>query len=163
VVGVDREFEIIQGAFDKIGIQVSQKALDSTALFDVMAAPDYSYPNDYDKYDLALWDWYPLPDPDFILSVLTCQQWGFWSDTGYCNKQYDQNYEKQGLIVNQDQRKQLVWKMQAQIATDRPYIVLDNRNVLEAHSTKWDGFVMSPIGSFTAYSKLTLEQVHQVG
>jgi len=162
VTGVDREFEIIQSGFEQIGVKVSQKALDSSTLFDVMAGPEYSYPNSYDKFDLALWDWYPLPDPDFILSVVTCEQWGFWSDTGYCNKQYDANYEKQGLITDQDQRKQLVWDMQAQIAEDRPYIAMINRNVLEAHSAKWDGFVMSPIGSFTAYSKLTLEQVHQV-
>lgn len=163
VIGVDREFEIIQSGFEQIGVTVSQKALDSSTLFDVMAGPEYTYPESYDKFDLALWDWYPLPDPDFILSVATCEQFGFWSDTGYCDKAYDANYEKQGLIVDPEARKQVVWDMQAQIARDRPYIVLMNRNVLEAHSAKWDGFVMSPIGSFTAYSKLTLEQVHQVG
>src|SRR5436309_5918782 len=82
-VGVDREFGIVQSGFQQIGVKVTQKSLDAGALFDVMAAPDYAYPKDYDTYDLVLWDWFPLPDPDFILSVLTCQQWGFWSDTGY--------------------------------------------------------------------------------
>ena len=86
--------------------------------------------------------------------MLTCEQWGFWSDTGYCNKAYDADYERQGLMVDQEQRKELVWQMQAQIAQDRPYIAMINRDVLEAHSGGWDGFVMSPIGSFTAYSKL---------
>lgn len=162
-VGVDREFQIIQAGFEEIGVTVTQRSLDPSALFDVMAGPEYVYPEAYDTFDLALWDWYPLPDPDFILSVVTCEQWGFWSDSGYCNEEYDANYEKQGLIADQTERKTLIWDMQAQIAQDRPYIVLMNRNVLEAHSAQWDGFVMSPIGSFTAYSKLTMEQVHQVG
>jgi peptide/nickel transport system substrate-binding protein len=160
VDGVDREFEIIQASFQQIGVKVTQKSLDPSAMFDLMAGANY---DSYDNFDLALWDWYPLPDPDFILSVLTCQQYGFWSDTGYCNKEYDTLYNKQGLIVNPTERETVVWQMQQMIHDDRPYIIMMNRNVLEAHTSKWDGFVMSPIGSFTAYSKQTLLQVHQVG
>lgn len=161
-VGADREFEIIQAGFEQIGVKVTQKALDGGALFDLMAGPEYAYPDSYDKYDLAIWDWFPLPDPDFILSVTTCEQFGFWSDTGYCNKAYDDLYLQQGLIVDPAEREKLVWQMQQIVYDDRPYIVLMNRDVLEAHSTKWDGFVMSPIGSFTSYSKLMLLGVHQV-
>jgi peptide/nickel transport system substrate-binding protein len=160
VDGVDREFEIIQASFQQIGVKVTQKSLDPSAMFDLMAGANY---NSYDNFDLALWDWYPLPDPDFILSVLTCQQYGFWSDTGYCNKAYDALYNKQGLIVSPADREKVVWQMQQMIHDDRPYLIMMNRNVLEAHTSKWDGFVMSPIGSFTAYSKQTLTQVHQVG
>lgn len=161
-VGVDREFQIIQAGFEEIGVTVTQRSLDPSALFDVQAGPEYTYPEAYDAFDLVIWDWYPLADPDFILSVVTCEQWGFWSDTGYCDEGYDANYAEQGLIEDQTERKALIWDMQAQIAQDRPYIVLMNRNVLEAHSARWDGFVMSPIGSFTSFSKFTLEQVHQV-
>ncbi|HEY7400676.1 MAG TPA: ABC transporter substrate-binding protein [Actinomycetota bacterium] len=162
-VGVDREFEIIQSGFEQIGVEVTQKSLDPSALFDLQAGPEYAYPHSYDKFDLVIWDWFPLPDPDFILSVLTCEQWGFWSDTGYCNKAYDQLYEDQGLTVDPAERQDVVWQMQQMIFDDRPYIPLMNRDVLEAHSAGWDGFVMSPIGSFTSYSKLTLTQVHRVG
>ena len=158
--GIDREFEIVQSGFEQIGVRVSQKSLDPSASFDLIAGEDYV---SYDNFDLVLWDWYPLPDPDFILSVLTCEQFGFWSDTGYCNKGYDQMYEDQGLMVDQAEREQVVWQMQEQIADDRPYIALMNRNVLEAHTAGWDVFVMSPIGSFSAYSKLTLLNGHQVG
>lgn len=162
-VGVDREFEIIQSGFEQIGVTVTQKSLDPSTLFDLQAGPEYAYPDSYDTFDLVIWDWYPLPDPDFILSVLTCQQWGFWSDTGYCNKDYDKLYEDQGLAVDPAERKDLVWQMQQMVFDDRPYIVLMNRDVLEAHSAAWDGFVMSPIGSFTSYSKQTMTEVHQVG
>ena len=46
----------------------------------------------------------PLIDPDFILSVMTCAQFGDWSDTGYCNKTYDTLYAQQGLAVDQSKR-----------------------------------------------------------
>ena len=39
-----------------------------------MVAPD----NKYLEFDLAMWDWVPEIDPDFILSVLTCEQYGGW-------------------------------------------------------------------------------------
>ena len=158
--GVDREFQILQASFQQIGVKLTQKSLDPSAMFDLMAGANY---NSYNNFDLALWDWYPLPDPDFILSVLTCQQFGFWSDTGYCNKAYDALYNKQGLVVDPKAREKIVWQMQQMIHDDRPYMVIMNRNALEAHSAKWTGFVTSPIGSFNNLSKATLTQVHQVG
>ena len=42
-----------------------------------------------------MWDWVALVDPDFMLSVVTCDQWNGWSDTGYCNKEYDKLYAQQ--------------------------------------------------------------------
>ena len=158
-VGVDREFQILQASFQQVGITLTQKALDPSAMFDLMAGAN---DDSYNTFDLGIWDWFPLPDPDFILSVLTCEQFGFWSDTGYCSKAYDSLYGKQGLIVDPDQREAVVWQMQQMINDARPYIVMMNRNVLEAHTSKWDGFVMSPIGSFAAWSKQTMTQVHQV-
>ena len=37
-----------------------------------MGAPDFKYLD----FDLAMWDWVPGMDPDFILSVLGCDQYG---------------------------------------------------------------------------------------
>ena len=76
---VNRSFQIIQADFQKIGVRLSQKALDSSAAFDAITAPSTKYQN----FDLAMWDWVGLPDPDFMLSVVTCAQYGGWSDTGY--------------------------------------------------------------------------------
>ncbi len=162
VTSIGREFEILKASLQQIGVKLTQKSLDSTTVFDVMAAPDYVYPKDYDKYDLAIWQWTGYMDPDFILSVLTCQQWGFWNDSGYCNTTYDKLYEQQGVTVDQQARKQIVWQMQEMIATDRPYIVLDYRNALPAHTTQWDGFVNSPLGVFNNLSKATMLSVHRV-
>jgi peptide/nickel transport system substrate-binding protein len=88
LTGVDRTFQIIQADFQKIGVQLKQRSLDSSAAFDVITAPNGKYLN----FDLAMWDWVPLIDPDFMLSVVTCDQYNGWSDSGYCNKGYDAMY-----------------------------------------------------------------------
>jgi peptide/nickel transport system substrate-binding protein len=160
LTGVDRTFQIIQATFQQIGVKLTQKSLDSSAAFDLMCGKDCTA---YDGFDLALWDWVPLIDPDFILSVLTCDQFGGWSDSGYCNQQYDDWYKQQGVTLDQNDRRQIVYQMQQQIFNDRPYIMLNYVDVVEAHTAKWAGFLMSSQSSFNPLSKQTLEQVHQVG
>ena len=160
VVGADREFQIIQGGFEQIGVKLSQKSLDPDALFVAIAGPTWV---DYDGFDLAIWNWYMLQDPDFALSVLTCEQFGFWNDTGYCNEEYDALYEEQGVTVDQAARQEIVYRMQEIVYEDKPYIMLQYRDMLEAHSAEWEGFVFTPLGSYNNLTKLTLLNVHQVG
>src|SRR4051812_6761331 len=81
VPSIPRTFQIIQNDFSKIGVKLTQKALDSSAAFDAITAPGTKYL----KFDLAMWDWVALIDPDFMLSVVTCAQYGGWSDTGFCD------------------------------------------------------------------------------
>jgi peptide/nickel transport system substrate-binding protein len=157
LTGVDRSFSIIQGDFEKIGVKLSQKALDSSAAFDAIGAPNYKYLD----FDLAMWDWVPLIDPDFILSVMTCDQYGGWSDSGYCDKGYDDMYAKQGQLLDQNERKDLIWQMQEQLYNDRPYIILNSQSVIETHTKDWTGFVTTPQSSFNPLSKETLTEVHQ--
>ena len=38
------------------------------------------------NFDAFQWGWYVEPDPDSMLSYLTCGQRGGWSDSWYCNK-----------------------------------------------------------------------------
>jgi peptide/nickel transport system substrate-binding protein len=154
---VNRTFQIIQPDFRKIGVQLSQRALDSTAAFDAIAAPDNKYLN----FDLAMWNWVALIDPDFMLSVVTCAQFGGWSDTGYCNKHYDKMYSQQQLTPNQTKRRTLVWKMQKYLAVQRPYLWLATENAVWAVSKNWGGLVASPQGPFNSINKLSLSRVHQ--
>jgi peptide/nickel transport system substrate-binding protein len=157
--GVDRTFQIIQADFAKIGVKLTQKALDSSAAFDAICGKDCTA---YDSFDLAMWDWVGLIDPDFMLSVLTCDQYGGWSDSGYCDPQYDQMYQDQGVATNADERKQIVWRMQEKVFNDRPYIMLNYLDWRYAHTDKWDGFVSSPQGVFNSLSKQSMTEVHQV-
>jgi peptide/nickel transport system substrate-binding protein len=156
---VNRTFSIIQSDFEKIGVELTQKSLDDSAAFAAIGAPSYKYL----EFDLALWGWVPLIDPDFMLSTFTCEQYGGWSDSGYCDPQYDRMYQKQGVTLDQGERKQIVWDMEEKIYNDKPYVMLNTEDVIEAHNTGWDGFVLSPQGSFNALSKATALQVHQTG
>ncbi|MDP9343612.1 MAG: peptide ABC transporter substrate-binding protein [Actinomycetota bacterium] len=159
LTGVDRSFSIIQEGFQQIGVKLTQKSLDSSATFAAITAPGDT---GYLDFDLAMWDWVPLIDPDFILSVVTCDQYGGWSDTGYCNPSYDAMYSKQGTLLDPKARQDLVWKMQDVLYDDRPYIMLNYVDVVEVHTKSWDGFLMSPQSSFNPLSKETMEQVHRV-
>src|SRR2546423_5074687 len=157
VPSTNRTFQILQPDFRKIGINLSQRALDSTAAFDAMTAPN----NKYLKFDLALWDWVGLIDPDFMLSVVTCAQYAGWNDSGYCDPKYDRMYSQQQLTPNQAKRKQLVWKMQKYLHGRRPYIWLAAQDAVWAVSKSWGGLVASPQGPFNSISKISLTRVHQ--
>ena len=155
----DRTFQILQSDFAKIGIRINQRTMDADAAFNAIMAPD----GKYQTYDLAMWDWVPPVDPDFMLSVMTCAAWGNNSDSGYCNKEYDALYAKQSTLLDPKARKTVVDKMQQIVYDDRPYVVLNYPNIIEAHSKAWTGFVMSPeVGSVTNLSMETLLNVHRV-
>jgi peptide/nickel transport system substrate-binding protein len=160
LAGVDRVFEIVQEGLAEVGIEVKQRSLDSDAVWTQITGTDG---DSYDEFDLAIWDWVPLIDPDFILSVMTCEQLGGWSDTGYCDEGYDALYDEQGRTVDTEERAGIVDEMQRIVFDDSPYIVLYYVNAIDAHSTAWDGLLMSPQGSINSLSKLSLEQVHRSG
>jgi peptide/nickel transport system substrate-binding protein len=157
VSSVDRTFQILQADFRKIGVQFSQKALDSSAAFDAITAPSGKYLN----FDLAMWDWVALVDPDFMLSVVTCAQYNGWSDSAFCDKKYDKMYSQQQLTPDQGKRREVVWKMQKYLYDKRPYLWLAAQDHVSATNKKWTGLVQSPQGPFNSLSKLSLTQVHQ--
>jgi peptide/nickel transport system substrate-binding protein len=159
VSSVNRSFQIIQASFAKIGVKLTEKALDSTAAFDAITAPNTKYLN----FDLAMWDWTALMDPDFMLSVVTCAQYGGWSDSGYCDKHYDAMYTQQQLTPDQSKRRAIVWKMQEYLAKQRPYLWLATLASVDAVAKNWVGLVDSPQGPFNSLSKLSLTSVHQTG
>jgi peptide/nickel transport system substrate-binding protein len=157
VQSIPRTFQIIQADFAKIGVQLRQKALDSSAAFDLMSGPNGTYQG----FDLAMWDWVALIDPDFMLSVVTCAQYGGWSDSGFCDKKYDAMYSQQQLTPNQAKRKTIVWRMQAYLAKQRPYLWLANTDSVSAVSPSWVGFGNTPQGPFNELNVSSLTNVHQ--
>jgi peptide/nickel transport system substrate-binding protein len=156
VHSIQRTFQIIQPAFRKIGIQISQKSLDSSAAFDAITAPGGKYLD----FDLAMWDWVALVDPDFMLSVVTCDQYNGWSDSGMCDKHYDALYSKQQLTPNQTKRRAVVWQMQRYLQQQKPYLWLANLDNVSAFAANWAGIVTSPQGPFNSLSKISLTSVH---
>jgi peptide/nickel transport system substrate-binding protein len=94
--------------------------------------------------------------------VLTRDQWGSWSDTGFDNAQYNKLYNEQGLAINHADRVAIVHQMQ-QIAYDaRPYIILNYNDTVDAWSNQWAGFAdnESVLGLFNNLSKAPFSTVH---
>jgi peptide/nickel transport system substrate-binding protein len=60
-----RTFQIIQSDFQKIAVRITEKALDPSAAFDAITAPNSKYLN----FDLAMWDWIPSVDPSSTLMM----------------------------------------------------------------------------------------------
>ncbi|HEX9122143.1 MAG TPA: ABC transporter substrate-binding protein [Actinomycetota bacterium] len=153
----DRAFQIIQQDFKQIGVELTQKRLDDNAAWNAMYCGGKCGYN----FDLAMWDWFPAADPDFILSVLTCNEYGNWNDTGYCNPAYDRLYEEQKSAVDPQERQKIVFQMQEMAYNDRPYIILTYDKRLDAWSPDWDGFVESVQGIYNNFSTQSLTSVHQ--
>ena len=140
--------------FKQIGIQANVEAVDTDSLTAAMTPTG--------DYDMVIWGWGPDPDPDFILSVMTTDQFvsGGWSDSGYHNPEYDKLYLEQQQAVDKNQRQQMVWKMQEMVFNDRPYIVLYYEKLLQAYrSDRFTGFIPSPLGIDIAESLLSVKPV----
>jgi len=135
VAGINREFAIVQQSFQKIGVKLTQRAYDGTTAFAEITKPK----NQYLDFDMMMWDWVGYVDPDFVLSVVGCDQYGGWSDTGYCNKAYDKLYAEQGVTLDLAKRKQIIWQMQKMLYRDKPYIQLAQLDLIFAFAKGWNG------------------------
>ncbi|GAB4542914.1 MAG: ABC transporter substrate-binding protein [Anaerolineales bacterium] len=127
--------------FSQAGMKATPEAVDPDSL--VAATTPAG------DYDLVIWGWGPDPDPDFILSVMTTEQFvdGGWSDSGYHNPAYDQLYLDQQQSVDKTERQKIVWQMQEMVFNDRPYVVLYYEKLLQAYRTdRFSSFIESPLG-----------------
>jgi peptide/nickel transport system substrate-binding protein len=131
--------EFVSEWLAEIGIATDVKSLTDTKLTDVIYEG---------KYDMFHWGWYPDPDPDFILSVMSCAQRppdGVWSDSFYCNEEYDQMYEEQKTLIDIEERAEVVKDMQQMVYNDAPYAVLYYDQTLQAYrEDRWTGFTPQP-------------------
>jgi peptide/nickel transport system substrate-binding protein len=131
--------EFIKEWFADIGIATQVKALTDTKLTDVIYEGNY---------DIFHWGWFPDPDPDFILSVMSCDQrppGGIWSDSYYCNEEYDRLYEAQGATADLDERAETIKEMQRMVYQDAPYAILYYDTNLQAfRDDRWTGFLRQP-------------------
>jgi peptide/nickel transport system substrate-binding protein len=122
--------------FKKAGIGLEIKAMGDTALTDAIYAADY---------DMFIWGWGSEADPDFILSVLTCDQIMGWSDTFWCNDEYSGMYAEQKVQLDLDQRAATIKEMQRIAYEDNPYVILYYENQFEAWRTdKFEGWSKTP-------------------
>jgi peptide/nickel transport system substrate-binding protein len=145
-----RMFEIVKEGWAKLGVTAKLKVGgDATASYalETDAKCDGTKNIGYSKFDIAMWDWIPVPEPDFQLSVVTKGQWCSWSDTGWDNPAYDKLYQQQSVTVDPAKRRAIIYKMQKMAYDAFVYTQLTNHVALDATSTKWTGFE-NPLNGF---------------
>jgi len=74
-------------------------------------------------YDLVMTYWSGDPDPNFVLYVQSSFALGGWSENWYSSEQYDENYTKQVLTIDPDERRQYVYNCQKHTYRDAAFIV----------------------------------------
>ena len=129
-----RILEIISDGFSQIGISAPPTLMDEDSLIALYPAFDF---------DLIYWGWGLDPDPDFAMLIFTCDQRveGGWSDSGYCDQDFEDMYVEQGVTFDREARRELIWKMQEKLFNDRPYIVLTYAKNIQAYrSDRFTGF-----------------------
>jgi peptide/nickel transport system substrate-binding protein len=128
--------QFIEDWFEEAGIGLETKAISDTALTDAIYAADY---------DMFIWGWSSDPDPDFILSVLTCDQFMGWSDTFWCNEEYSDLYQEQKEQLDIDERAATIKEMQRIAYEENPYVIFYYDNQLEAWRTdRFEGWTKTP-------------------
>ena len=84
------------------------------------------------NFDAFQWGWYVEPDPDSMLSYMTCGQRQHSSDSFYCNKEYDKLYNAAARSTDHAQRVEQIKKMQEIVYRDAPYLVTAYSSIGEA-------------------------------
>jgi peptide/nickel transport system substrate-binding protein len=90
---------------------------------------DEIYKGNFDAFE---WGWYVEPDPDSMLSYMTCAQRQHSSDSFYCNKEYDKLYDQQHVSTDHAARVSDIKKMQEIVYRDAPYLVTSYSAISEA-------------------------------
>ena len=99
----------------ELGIKSEVTVMESNRLTDVILEGDF---------DLFQWGWYMEPDPDSILDVFTCDQRGGWSDSWFCDAEYDALDKSQNKEVDDTKRVETIKKMQQILYEKAPYLVV---------------------------------------
>ena len=111
-----READVLAGQWGEIGVELEIQGLDGDTLTSV-CCPAFDY-------DVIMWAWGSDPDPQFLLGVLLCTEipTGF-SESGYCNPEYDELYAQQAVETDPDVRNDLIHEMQRIALEELPYII----------------------------------------
>ena len=123
-----REAELIQGMWREIGVELTIQGMDADTLTSV-CCPTFDF-------DVILWGWGTDPDPAFLLGVALCSEIdsGF-SETGYCNPDYDALYDAQAVETDPATRVEQIVEMQQILIDDLPYIIPYYQQSIQAWRT----------------------------
>ncbi|MEO6058840.1 MAG: ABC transporter substrate-binding protein [Candidatus Limnocylindria bacterium] len=133
-----RVADMLKAMWNEIGIKIEIQALDPDTLTSV-CCPTFDF-------DLILWGWGSDPDPAFLLGVALCDEIPFgFSETGYCNPDYDELYARQGVEPDHAARVAIVHEMQQILVDDVVYIIPYYEGSTQAYrSDRFTGWVTGP-------------------
>lgn len=86
-------------------------------------------------WDMYTWVWQTPPDPTFMLSVQSCDQFGNLSDTYYCDAEYEDLFKAQQTQGDPAERMRMVHQAQQIFYDAFAYCVMAYPNRLQAHRT----------------------------
>ena len=119
-----------------LGIDATVNIMSGEKLTDIILQGDF---------DVFQWGWVADPDPDSVLSYMTCWQRGNWSDSWFCNKKYDAMYAAQHTQLDTAKRKVILDKMQRMLYFQAPYLVTTYGGTGEAYrSDRFTDFSAQP-------------------
>lgn len=137
--------QFVQEWFKEVGVEIVPKVISEDQLTEAVTTGDF---------DIFEWGWVVEPDPDFQLSVFTCDQRSYreggelqpgLSDGFYCNPAYDELYAKQKTQIDPAERAATVKEMQKILYDDVPYLVEYYYDDLQAYrSDRIAGVVRQP-------------------
>ena len=136
--------KLITGWFSQLGLKIQYSVHDDSTLTDgQLNYVGKTYKPDYDMY---IWEWEPSgSDPQRRLGYFTTDQIQNQNDACWSDPQYDSLFKQQSTTLDQQQRKQIVWKMEQIIYQQSPYVVLDYPKLLEGWNTaSWTGWKRIP-------------------
>lgn len=125
--------QYVAGWLKKLGIGITIQPLSSTALNDQLAKGDF---------DMFMDGWGTGPDPTYLLGIQTCSTLpdnaegeNGNTDAFFCDKSYDQLYDKQLQTFDQSQRTAVVGQMQQILYDANVDLILYYQNNLSAVRT----------------------------
>jgi len=143
-VGQQTTGKLLTGWFRALGLKIEFQVLDDGAI----SARTYNYTASgayAPDFDMQLLYAFGDPDPTWMLSLYTTSQIGSWSSTGWSNAAYDRLQSQQQTTLDEQRRRDLVWRMQQLVYAQSPSIVLVYPSYLEAYNSgDWGGWIRSP-------------------
>lgn len=123
-----RMAELLSEMWGEVGVTLELQAIDPDALT-AECCPTFDY-------DIILWGWGSDPDPNLLLSVYaTSEIPNGYNESGYSNPAYDELYVQQGVELDPEKRKDLVWQMQEIVFNDVVYIIPYYEETIQAYRT----------------------------
>lgn len=133
--------QLIREWFADLGLTLEVSAVREAKLNEVVMAGNY---------DMFEWGWSIDDDPDSILMYFACDQRGLWSDSWFCEEEYDKLYAAQRREVDPAARIERIQEIQRYLYRAAPYQVLVGVLGQEAFRTdRFHGFTQSMNGDGT--------------